>query len=264
MANSADWDEFAETYETKFEPTTGFVLDQFLAYVDPGAGRVVADVGCGPGIVAIACAGLGASVRALDISAGMVGRLLERASEQGLAALVEGVVGDAAALPFADDECDAAVSNFGLIFCPEIDGALRELARVTAPGGQLMISAWTTEARNGWRALLPEDYESTLGFAIQPRPMYRWQSADELSDACTAAGWADVAVEAVEGEQTHLASAAEMRNVFETPPSRAAVSALSEAQFAELCDFLVERAQELFGDGEVALPREAWLVRARA
>ncbi len=261
---SADWDDVAGTYESKFEHTTGFVLDRYLDYLAPGPGLVVADVGCGPGVVALACAESGARVKALDISAAMVDRLRVRADEAGVGALIEGFVGDAAALPFADAECDAAVSNFGVIFCPDVDAALRELARVTRRAGALMISAWTTEARNGWTTLLPDDYAERLGFSVQPRPMYRWSSADELQGACERAGWADVVIDTVSAKSTVIPSASDMRDLFETPPSKVALSHLSGEQVEALMGFLIERATDEFGDGEVALPREAWLARGRA
>jgi ubiquinone/menaquinone biosynthesis C-methylase UbiE len=264
LALMSDWDAIADTYEARFEPTTGFALDHYLRWVEPAPGRVIADVACGPGVVALACAEAGARVVALDISMPMVARLRQRAEAAGVAALVEGFVGDAAALPFDDNGCDAAVSNFGVIFCPAVDGALAELTRVTKAGGQLMISAWTTESRNGWTTLLPDDYADTLGFAVQPRPMYRWSSADELHDACERAGWSDVEVETVTAKPTVVGSAAAIGEVLETPPSQAALSALSHAQVTTLRAFLVDRARETFGDAEVALPREAWLARGRA
>ncbi len=231
-ASASAWDEFAQTYESRFEPTTGFVLDRYLTFVEPGPDVVVADVGCGPGLIAMACAAAGARVLALDISAPMVDRLRVRAEAAAVGSLVEGFVGDAAALPFENGRCDAAVSNFGVIFCPDIGGALRELARVTKSGGKLMISAWTAEARNGWTTLLPDNYAETLGFVVKAREMYRWSSAAELEAACREAGWTDVTVDTVTAPPTVIASADGIDEAFATPPSRAALSDLSDAQGA--------------------------------
>ena len=51
------------------------------------------------------------------------------------------VVGDAAALPFADGEFDAALSVFGVIFA-EIRAAASELVRVVRDGGRVVVTTW--------------------------------------------------------------------------------------------------------------------------
>ena len=48
------------------------------------------------------------------------------------------VCGDAAALPFADGCFDCVAIGYGLRNFPDLDAALREIARVTRPGGLLL------------------------------------------------------------------------------------------------------------------------------
>ncbi|MGI8801584.1 MAG: class I SAM-dependent methyltransferase [Solirubrobacteraceae bacterium] len=99
-------------------------------------GERVLDVACGTGNAASLAAAAGADVTGLDASP----RLLDVAGDR-----VPGgafVLGDAAALPFADGEFDAAVSVFGVIFAHPAGRAADELARVVRPGGRAAVTTW--------------------------------------------------------------------------------------------------------------------------
>ena len=73
---------------------------------------------------------LGAEVVALDVSE----RMVELARGRG----VDARVGDVQALPFADASFDTVVAAWMLYHVPDLDRGLAEIARVLAPGGQLV------------------------------------------------------------------------------------------------------------------------------
>lgn len=98
-------------------------------------------------------------------------RMVELASTRGLDARV----GDVQALPLPDESFDTVVAAWMLYHVPDVDQALRELARVLAPGGRLVANTnssrhcqevfdligypweareWTFRAENGRHALL--------------------------------------------------------------------------------------------------------------
>lgn len=54
------------------------------------------------------------------------------------------VAGDATRLPFADDVFDAVTISFGLRNVVDFSAALREMARVTRPGGRLVVCEFST------------------------------------------------------------------------------------------------------------------------
>lgn len=260
-----DWDEYASHYEADFEDVTGYFTPHFVDWVNPrGKGFVVVDIGCGPGVVSMAMAERGAHVIGVDVSESMLGRLRERALELGFGARVEGVVASGEALGLPMRAAHACVSSFGIIYCPDVDAALAEMFRVTTGGGPLMITAWTTEANNGWNSLLPEGYESELGFRVPPRSNLRWSSIDELRAALEKAQWNDVQIDTLVSKPSTFPSPEAVRKAFDTPPSRATTAALTSDQFDALKDYVVARARERYGDGEVPLPREAWIARGRA
>ncbi|MEY2419356.1 MAG: hypothetical protein QOG90_2036 [Actinomycetota bacterium] len=255
-----DWDSAAAVYEDQFEKITSTTVSRLIDWLDPVGGLTFADVACGPGIVTMSLAARGAAVRASDFSPEMVKRAQARAEELGFGTLVTVEVADAAALPLADGSVDGAVSNFGVIFCPDIDGALAELARVTRVEGRLAVTAWTTEATNGWTTLLGHDYADELGFSVAPRPMYRWSTADELRAALGRAGWRDVDVETIDFAPNVYAPD-DIGEALATPATRAALASLTAAEVDALRAYLVARSHALFGGDPVPLPRQAWFAR---
>jgi demethylmenaquinone methyltransferase / 2-methoxy-6-polyprenyl-1,4-benzoquinol methylase len=96
-------------------------------------GDRVLDACCGTGDLAIEAERRGGRVVGLDFSE----RMLERAREKSGA--IEWVRGDALALPFEDGTFDAATVGFGVRNLADLEGGLRELARVLRPGGKLAV-----------------------------------------------------------------------------------------------------------------------------
>ncbi len=103
------------------------------------AGRRVLEIGCGSAPCARWLRTAGADVVALDLSAGMLARAAELNRTTGID--VPLVQADAGALPLADNSVDLACSAFGgLPFVADVEGALREVARVLRPGGRFVAS----------------------------------------------------------------------------------------------------------------------------
>jgi len=104
------------------------------------AGQRVLDVGCGTGVAAITAARIGAQVTGLDLTPA----LIERARENARIAEVEvdWHEGDVEAMPFADAEFDAVLSQFGHMFAPRPDVAVAQMLRVLRPGGTIAFSTW--------------------------------------------------------------------------------------------------------------------------
>jgi ubiquinone/menaquinone biosynthesis C-methylase UbiE len=101
------------------------------------AGGRVADLGCGPGLLALEIArqvGSTGEVQCIDASDSMVELATRRL--QGLA-YVHVRAGDVAALPYADHSFDAAVCTQVYEYVPDVDRALAEPSR--AHGGRAVI-----------------------------------------------------------------------------------------------------------------------------
>lgn len=109
------------------------------ATIEPGIDLL--DVATGSGSAAIPAALKGAEVTGLDLAPSLLERARERAAEAG--ADVEWIEGDAEDLPFASESFDVVLSALGVQFAPRHEVSARELARVTRPGGEIVVAAWT-------------------------------------------------------------------------------------------------------------------------
>lgn len=96
-------------------------------------GQLVLDVGAGTGVSTEELGRSGAFAVGADLSTGML-RAGRRARPD-----VPLLAGDALALPFADATFDAVTISFALRNVVDTGAALRELARVTRPGGRLVV-----------------------------------------------------------------------------------------------------------------------------
>ncbi len=110
-----------------------FHRDRFLELVPP-PGRLTIDVGCGEGRLARDLKALGHTVVAVDRSAAM----LAYAREADPALDVREA--DAAALPLEDGSVDLVVSFMSLMNTDDLEGAVREAARVLEPGGRYCVA----------------------------------------------------------------------------------------------------------------------------
>jgi demethylmenaquinone methyltransferase/2-methoxy-6-polyprenyl-1,4-benzoquinol methylase len=110
-----------------------------LAEVGPGSRAL--DVATGTGDLAIALKRRGAEVTGQDFSEGMLALAREKAP--GL----RFDVGDALALPYDDASFDAVTVGFGARNFADLRRGLTEMARVTKPGGRVVVLEITTPQR---------------------------------------------------------------------------------------------------------------------
>ena len=100
-------------------------------------GLRVLDVACGTGLVARLAAeavGVDGRVAAVDLNPAMLAVASKLPAVEG--APIEGVVGNAQALPFGEASFDVVCCQLGLQYFPERERALREIKRVLVPDGR--------------------------------------------------------------------------------------------------------------------------------
>jgi ubiquinone/menaquinone biosynthesis C-methylase UbiE len=131
----------------RFEEIAVTLADMHTAMVEavrPQPGERWLDLACGAGQLAELAAGAGAAVTGIDISPRLIEVAKERAAAGGFE--IDYRLGDVEHLDGIEDASyDVVSSSVGVIFAPDQAQAVREIARVTRPGGRLVMTAWTRE-----------------------------------------------------------------------------------------------------------------------
>ena len=169
---AAIWDSQAEAMDASM----GRHGSAARAALNARPGERILDIGCGPGISAVALAAEVAPdgwVAAVDIVPQMAAAAQRRLSAAGLAGV--GVTADAARVDLVaeagDGEAfDAVHSRFGLMFFAEPKPALANIFRALRPGGRLAASVWQHLDHNPWMVLTTATATQILGIDRPPLP----------------------------------------------------------------------------------------------
>jgi len=115
--------------------------DAMMDWLAPRPGQRLLDVAGGTGDVAFRFLkrAPGASAVVCDMTEPMLIEGRKRAEAERMADSLDWVVGDAMALPFADNSFDVYTISFGIRNVVRVPDALKEAYRVLKPGGRLMV-----------------------------------------------------------------------------------------------------------------------------
>jgi len=179
-AARAGWESFTPT-----EMATGSAAPKLVKFVGLEPGMRVLDVGCGTGVVALTAARIGARVTGSDLTPKLIERARENSKIMGLDIAWD--VADAEALPYKDGEFDAVVSQFGHMFAPRPEIAVREMLRVLKPGGTIAFSTWPPELLMGRMFALIGRYAPPPPPGVSPPPQWGDPNLvrERLGDAVT-------------------------------------------------------------------------------
>jgi len=164
--------------------------------LDLRPGEWVLDLAAGTAVSTVELARSGATAIATDFSLGML-----RAGRHRPVPLV---AGDALHLPFRDGAFDAVTISFGLRNVADTAAALRELARVTRPGGRLVVCEFSRPTWAPFRTVYLEYLMRALpaiarrvssnpdAYVYLAESIRAWPGQPALADAIAGAGWRDV------------------------------------------------------------------------
>jgi ubiquinone/menaquinone biosynthesis C-methylase UbiE len=213
VASREAWDAIAAGYDEFVAPGEAGFATEALRLVDLRPGERFCDVAAGPGGLSLPAARLGATVLATDWSPAMVERLTARAEAEGLRG-VQGRVMDAHALDIEDDQFDVTGSQFGVMLVPDQPTALREMVRVTRPGGRVLLVTYGPPARfealQFFAAALQAVVEGFEGLPEDPPPLeFQVSDPQVLHDRMADAGLSGVQVDRTLQERVCFASGRE-------------------------------------------------------
>jgi SAM-dependent methyltransferase len=200
-------------------------------------------VGTGTGEVALRAARARVEVAAVDISE----NLLAVARTKPEAERVAWELGDAQALRFDDASFDVVVSCFAVIFAPDQEAAVAELARVCKPGGRLGLTSWRPEdgPHAIYQRFVPSDSVAVAdqwGNEAHVRKLLEGAFELEIDEGV----W-HLRADSPEAAWTLMTEGA--------PPVKALLAKLEPAEAAEFRDAMLERWAGFQTDGRVDEPR---------
>ena len=238
------WDAIAGDYDEHVTLGEATFATAALKLAGVTRGTRFLDVAAGTGGLSLPAARLGATVVATDWSARMIERFQARVREFGLDGC-EGVVMDCHALAFGDDSFDVTGSQFGVMLVPDQEKALREMVRVTKPGGRVLLIAYGAPAEfealqcfiDALRTVKPE-FE---GLPSDPPPLeFQVSDPEVLRKRLVAVGLSNVSVDTSQRERLEVRSGQELWDwcLGSNPIPGMLVSDLSERQKASMISHL--------------------------
>lgn len=251
------WDAVADEFDRHTTPHTLAFGAQIVESVELAPGIRVLDVGAGSGALSLPAARRGAEVTAVDIAPVMIERLQARSRAERLPGL-HALVGDGEQLDLADDAFDVAVSLNGVSVFPDLSAGVREMVRVTRPGGTVLVAAFGPVSRAEFvsfflaavRAVLPEAGPPPGG----PLPPFRLSEEGAMQRTLEQAGLHDVRVDSEVWEMP-FASADEFlaTALSSNPIARQLTAGLPDEAFGQLRQVLDGMLRERSGGGPGAV-----------
>jgi SAM-dependent methyltransferase len=243
--------EHYDRFMGRYVPTLAAALADSAAVT---AGMRILDVGCGPGGLTrelVTRVGAG-NVAAIDPAPQFVAAC--RARNAG-ADVREGVAEE---LPWADGEFDAALSSLVLGFMHDPDRGVREMARVTRPGGTVAACMWDTTAggmtmlRTFWTAV------RQLEPGVEGERRMAGTSEGDIAERFERAGLKDVVAGAVTARATYTSFDDFWEPfTFAVGPAGAYLAALPEDRRAHVR----EACRAALPAGPFSLDARAWYAR---
>jgi len=169
-----------------------------VAAVGAAPRQTVLDIAAGTGTSSEPFADAGVHVVPADFSLGMVRVGQRRRPDLAFTAA------DATRLPFADASFDAVTMSFGLRNVVDVEAALREFARVTKPGGRLVVcefsqpvwgpvrAAYLNYLMRALPAIARRTSSNPESYVYLAESIRAWPDQRGLADRIGAAGWIQV------------------------------------------------------------------------
>jgi ubiquinone/menaquinone biosynthesis C-methylase UbiE len=174
-------------------------------------------------------------------------------------------IADASNLPFPNESFDAVVCQFGIMFFPDKERAMREARRVLRAGGQLIFNVWDSLARNPVPRIAHEtiarffDGEAPT-FMLTP---FGYHEIDPIVNMLDRAGFEGIDVESVPTVVERPSAQSLAIGLVEGNPGIVEIRERARAQSGEIVEAVAEAIREELGDDPVRCPLEAIVVSAR-
>lgn len=260
------WTKHSATIRTMFAPLTEALIED----AGIGTGQTVLDVAGGAGEPSLTIAervGPTGAVTCTDAVAEMVAAAENEARRRGLANIMfRQCVADS--LPFDSNLFDAVVSRLGVMFFPDPLAALREMLRVTNPGGSLALAVWHQNELNPFTHIITD----VMSRYVESPPAdpdapgaFRFAEPDKLASVLKNAGASDVRERVLRFQIEAPISPGEFWTMrSETSDTlREKLARLSAEQVLGVTQEVQEAVREYFPNNQMSFPAQMIIVTGK-
>jgi SAM-dependent methyltransferase len=250
----------AEAYDRYVGRYSRQLARELIAAAGVRGGQRALDVGCGPGALTAELAALLGADHVVAVEPSPT--FAEACRQRNPGVRLE--IAPAEALPFEDDAFDAALAQLVVNFMTDAHAGVREMRRVTRPGGTLAAAVWDyagemTLLRRFWDAAVALDPDAEAN--DESRSM-RFCTPDGLHELWTTTGLADIDV----GSATVTAAYDGFEDLWQpievgVGPAGAYTVSLARDRRLALKDEVRRRLG--VGDEPFELSARAWIVTGR-
>jgi cyclopropane fatty-acyl-phospholipid synthase-like methyltransferase len=271
------WDSVAEGWKSWWKPIEQYaqqVSNKLVELAQIRQGQKVLDIGTGIGEPAVTAARQvqpNGKVVAIDISPQMIAIAKERARDSGLEKTIEFRVadGESVSSSLPDSNFDAILSRWGLMFMPNLSGALASMHQALVPNGRIATAVWSTPQKVPMLSLAIGTAMKEV--AASPPPPgtpgpFTLADTDMLQAKFKQAGFSDVKIEI--GNMDFKAASAEEFTKFHqaiNAPIKLMISKQSPQRQTEIWNAITEAVRR-YADaktGAVTLQNEVIYVAAK-
>jgi ubiquinone/menaquinone biosynthesis C-methylase UbiE len=245
----------AEIYDRFLVPLIfeSYALDlaERLARIEP---HNVLETAAGTGVLTRAIASqlpAHARIAATDLNQPMLDRAAARQSHDRRIAWRQA---DALALPFGDQEFDAVACQFGVMFFPDKVQGYREARRVLKRGGHFFFNVWDRISENEFADVVTE---ALAAFFRQDPPRFLartphgYHDVERIRAELTAAGFAKVSVDTVDGESKAASPRDPAIAYCQGTPLRNEIEARDASRLEDATTLAADALARRFGSGPI-------------
>ena len=225
------------------------------------AGDRVLDIACGTGFVASRVnpvTGTECKVVGVDVNEAMLNVAKKNT-------LIEWHLGSAIDLPFKDDSFDVVLCQQGLQYFPDRPAAMREMARVLAPGGRVSLCVWGALDRQVFHAAVVDGIGTFLGPEAKKgfEMAFSLNTVDELRRLASDAGLSDIKIRFEHRTMRHPSASEMTLGFMQSTPVAGQFGTLPEEKQKAFVEHVGKLLADYIDDAGLASPLENHFLTAK-
>ena len=267
-----DWNRVAggwEKWDRFFDEQMAFLNHRLVADARVRPGMRVLDLGSGTGYPALLAAQTvrtNGQVIGVDLAAQMLDAARRKATSLKLSNLTF-QTGDVTSLPFEQASFDAVTTRFCLMFLPEIQKAVTEIARVLKPNAWLASAVWSAPDKNPYLKI-PIDIIKQFIEIPPPDPtapgIFRLAKPGDLAGMLQPAGLVDISEQEFLGDVQFSVAEEYFSSLMDiAAPIQNLWTKLSPTQQTEARERIIQTAGQYRKGAVIALPIAVRMVAGR-